>query len=179
MKLIHKSTGQEVREGDIVESFRGESAIVIGWTKPHSPASTGRITVQSGRDEHTCYPSVYSCEWIEREDRQEENVKLLEQSPQIGDTKQLIYGFSQPSSDGGFGQKTSSQLHDEEVDSGLSVYHSMFQQAAEDKSFLPSVNSSDPIRSDTAEEKCQQIRYWLGYWSDMPHKAIEKIREII
>lgn len=72
MKLIHKQTGQVVREGDTVTDFRGERGIVIGWTKPKSPASTGRITVDAQGIEHHCYPEVYFCEWINREDRLEE-----------------------------------------------------------------------------------------------------------
>lgn len=94
MKLIHKSTGLEVREGDTVHDFRGEVGTVIGWTKPHSPASTGRITVghHSG-GEHHCYPEVYSCEWIDREDRE---------TQPIGDTTQAIYDFAQPTPVGGF-----------------------------------------------------------------------------
>jgi hypothetical protein len=73
MKLIHKQTGKVVREGDKVTDFRGEKGIVLGWTKPQSPASSGRITVTNKfLDEHHCYPEVYFCEWIDREDRLEE-----------------------------------------------------------------------------------------------------------
>jgi len=72
MKLIHKQTGKIVREGDTVTDFRGEEGIVLGWTKPHSPASTGRVTVDVLGNEHHCYPEVYFCEWIDREDRLEE-----------------------------------------------------------------------------------------------------------
>lgn len=72
MKLIHKINNQEVREGDKVTDFRGETGIVVGWTKPHNSASTGRITVEVKGIEHHCYPEVYFCEWINREDRLEE-----------------------------------------------------------------------------------------------------------
>lgn len=92
MKLIHKSAGKVVREGDTVTNFRGEKGIVLGWTKPHSPASTGRITVYVQGIEHSCYPEVYSCEWIDREDRE---------TQPIGDPIQAIYGFSQPTPVGG------------------------------------------------------------------------------
>lgn len=68
MKLIHKPSGYEIRVGDHVRNFRGELAIVEGWQKPTSPASTGRIYVDGGRG---YYPSVFNCEWVEREDREE------------------------------------------------------------------------------------------------------------
>lgn len=94
MKLIHKHTRREVHKGDIVKNFRGEQAIVVSWTKPHSPASTGRIIVAVSREiEYNCYPEFYSCEWIEREDRQEEA-----QTPQ-------------PSADGGFGTSAQSRVN--------------------------------------------------------------------
>lgn len=67
MRLVHKVTGVEVKVGDDVVDFRGNSAKVVDWMQPHSPASTGRIytsTNQTG-----AYPSVYDCEWVDREDR--------------------------------------------------------------------------------------------------------------
>lgn len=93
MKLIHKQTGQEVREGDTVQDFWGDKGIVIGWAKPQNPVSTGRITVDHEGIEHHCYPSVYSCEWIDREDRE---------TQPVSDTTQAIYGFTQPTPVGGF-----------------------------------------------------------------------------
>lgn len=111
MKLIHKQTGQVVREGDKVTDFRGEPGIVLGWTKPHNSASTGRITVeQLSGEEHHCYPAVYFCEWINREDRLEEEqiaLGVLKDPISIGDSTQVIYGFSQPTPVGGFGDLSS------------------------------------------------------------------------
>jgi len=143
MKLIHKQTGQEVREGDTVIDFRGETGIVLGWTKPHSPASTGRITVLSGEDEHTCYPSVYDCEWIEREDR----------APQ-GDPTQAIYGFAQPTPVGGFS--------DFKPDwNFLEVFPSApIKPIYKDASSFTSVSTSDQINQlvHDAEEGLSQIQ---------------------
>ena len=154
MKLIHKSTGKVVREGDKVTDFRGESGIVLGWTKPHSPQSTGRIIVYVQGTEHYCYPEVYFCEWINREDRLEDEqiaLGVLKDPIAIGDPTQAIYGFSQPTPVGGFGKfklvgtetgrmtgerdgsvkysKTSSQIRDEEVDAGLSSVSSFDRTA--------------------------------------------------
>ncbi len=78
MRLVHKTTGVEVKIGDKVQSFRGETAYVTGWQKPTSPASEGRINVSEYQNldaekrmvlGHAFYVSVYECEWIEREDR--------------------------------------------------------------------------------------------------------------
>ncbi len=65
MRLIHKSTGKEVQIGDAVTSFRGEAATVSYVSKPHSPASTGRVGVDGGE----FFPSVFDLEWVDREDR--------------------------------------------------------------------------------------------------------------
>lgn len=106
MKLIHKINNQEVREGDKVTDFQGETGIVLGWTKPDSPATTGRITVeQLSGEEHHCYPAVYFCEWINREDRLEDEqiaLGVLKDPISIGDSTQAIYGFTQPTPVGGF-----------------------------------------------------------------------------
>lgn len=70
MRLVHDETGLEVAVGDEVTDFRGDSAIVVMWDKPHSPASTGRLYVSTdGSPPFGYYPSVFNCTWIEREDR--------------------------------------------------------------------------------------------------------------
>lgn len=75
MILVHKDTGEEVQKLDTVVDFRGERAVVTGWQKPHSPASTGRLYVRMPKDrgghEQGYYPSVFDCEWVDREDRQQ------------------------------------------------------------------------------------------------------------
>ena len=69
MRLVHKD-GREVVVGETVTDFRGDTATVTGWETPRSPASTGRLYVKA-EDGWTqgYYPSVFDCEWIEREDR--------------------------------------------------------------------------------------------------------------
>jgi hypothetical protein len=65
MKLVHNSTGEEVKVGDKVTSFRGEVEKVTFFREPRSAASQGHIVTKAG--EYYC--SVYDCKWIEREDR--------------------------------------------------------------------------------------------------------------
>jgi hypothetical protein len=74
LKLIHTNTGKEVAVGDEVTNFRGEKAIVTGWSKPKSAASSGHISVRGVDDPkddegRQYYASVFDCEWINRTDR--------------------------------------------------------------------------------------------------------------
>lgn len=71
MRLVHTSTGKEVQIGDSVVSFREEKATIVHITKPHKPASTGRVGVKfSGSGSVSEYfPGVFGLDWIEREDR--------------------------------------------------------------------------------------------------------------
>lgn len=141
MKLIHKQTGKIVREGDIVTDFRGDKGIVLGWTKPHSPASTGRITVDVKGIEHYCYPEVYFCEWINREDRLEEKEEEEKISvfgipyETLGSPNKSV--ASQPTSVGG--------LQDFKPDwSSLEVFPSApIKPIYKDTSSLPPVSSFD------------------------------------
>jgi hypothetical protein len=71
MKLVDKR-GCKVAVGTIVRSFRGEVATVHGITRPHKPASTGRVYVRFSDDEGTMgeyFPSVFGLTWVDREDR--------------------------------------------------------------------------------------------------------------
>ena len=45
MKLVDTKTGREIRIGDVVKTFRGEDAKVLGWSEPRHSASTGRVDV--------------------------------------------------------------------------------------------------------------------------------------
>ena len=49
-KLINKKTRRVIKVGDVVMTFRGERAIVVGWYSKPAP-STGRVIIQ----EHACY----------------------------------------------------------------------------------------------------------------------------
>jgi hypothetical protein len=71
LKLIHKATGAEVEVGDIVTDFRNDTATVVGWEIPKSPASSGRIrvAVEDVQFPASYYPSVFECEFVGRTDR--------------------------------------------------------------------------------------------------------------
>ena len=71
MKLIYTNTGAPAKLGDIVETFRGERAVLLGIQEPHKPASTGRVYIQlaDSRASREFFPSVIGAEWIERGDR--------------------------------------------------------------------------------------------------------------
>ena len=57
VKLINRLTGIEVKEGDTVTNFRGDTAIVKYMTPPHKPSSCGHL--------NGSYVSCYDCEFIE------------------------------------------------------------------------------------------------------------------
>lgn len=65
--LVHKSTGQPAKEGDIVTDFRGDEAIFVRGELPRSPNSTGRVYVKqldgNGDEPFGFYPSVFGLEW--------------------------------------------------------------------------------------------------------------------
>jgi hypothetical protein len=62
--LVYCATGQPVKRGDSVKTFRGESATVGGWIEPHKPDSTGRVLLRIGTaDPHGYFPSVIDAEW--------------------------------------------------------------------------------------------------------------------
>lgn len=70
MKLIYTTTGAPAKLGDIVETFRGERAVLLGIQQPHKPSSTGRVYIQleGSRASREFFPSVINAEWIERGD---------------------------------------------------------------------------------------------------------------
>lgn len=91
MKLVYNNShanhepGTEVKAGDKVMTFRGETVEVISVTEPHKSSSTGRVYLQFfdkvATDEvpanydavasykQEVFPGVISAEWVEREDR--------------------------------------------------------------------------------------------------------------
>jgi hypothetical protein len=56
--LFHKD-GEAVFIGDVVTSFRGDKAIVVGGSPPHHSGSSGRVFVDNG----DFYPSVFDLYW--------------------------------------------------------------------------------------------------------------------
>lgn len=72
MKLVYMETQKPVRVGDVV-TVNGEIFEVEYFREPHSPASSGKISLtkrmRSGDFNREYYVSVVGAEWIEREDR--------------------------------------------------------------------------------------------------------------
>ena len=65
MKLVHKDTLVEVKDGEIVTDFRGDTATVTGREEPRHSASTGRVYVRSEEGwTQGYYPSVFDLKWI-------------------------------------------------------------------------------------------------------------------
>jgi len=60
--LRSMTTGEPVRIGDIVKTFRGETCTISGGRAPHKPASTGRVWVEEFSQEY--FPSVFDLEWV-------------------------------------------------------------------------------------------------------------------
>lgn len=79
MKLIHKATGETVKKGDTVTFAAGVTATVEGWVYPKSTASSGRIGVirQGMNTPEWFFPAVFGCEFVEREDRADEDAHML------------------------------------------------------------------------------------------------------
>lgn len=73
MRLVYDETGKEVKLGDKVTLKNGKQVTVTYFAKPHSPASSGKVTVRTeGGGNCEYYVSVIGAKWIEREDRGEE-----------------------------------------------------------------------------------------------------------
>ena len=67
MRLILERTGEPIRIGDGVTSFRGEAYIVTGGEPPRHEGSTGRIWVREAGtpNETEFFPGVFECKWVE------------------------------------------------------------------------------------------------------------------
>jgi hypothetical protein len=57
--LIDKTTGEVIREGSRVVSFRGSEGVVEYMRPPHKPSSCGHVTV--GGMEY--YVTVFNLKW--------------------------------------------------------------------------------------------------------------------
>lgn len=66
MTLIFTQTGEPVKVGDTVVSFRNEPAVVVGWREKPAPSS-GRVTVKFTRTGEVAefYPSVFDLHFAE------------------------------------------------------------------------------------------------------------------
>ena len=66
LKLISKTTGEELRVGEVVHDFRNDPHVLIDARAPHKPNSEGFVTLRS-MDEHAFvaeyYAGVIDAEW--------------------------------------------------------------------------------------------------------------------
>jgi hypothetical protein len=72
MKLTYDKTGEEVKAGDVVH-LRGDAPYMVhSFSKPHKPASEGKVSVKAMNDAgffREFYVSVIGATWQDREDR--------------------------------------------------------------------------------------------------------------
>lgn len=62
MKLVRNGSNEPVNVGDSVQTFRGETAILLSFSPPrHSGSSGGRVEIQIGEEIREFYPSVIDC----------------------------------------------------------------------------------------------------------------------
>jgi hypothetical protein len=62
MKCINKTTGEEVKVGDKVTSFRGKDYTVKRLESPHKPSASGRIYTEEG---DSFYVTVFDCKFVD------------------------------------------------------------------------------------------------------------------
>lgn len=65
MKLIDTTTQREIKIGDQVKTFRGETAVVKGFRPPHKPGSSGRVIVDLGNGDRDFFPGVINAQLVE------------------------------------------------------------------------------------------------------------------
>lgn len=66
LKLVLAATGEEVKIGDRVTTFRGESGVVTAMQEPQHPGSTGRVSFKQDGQQSSSefYPGVINAEWV-------------------------------------------------------------------------------------------------------------------
>jgi hypothetical protein len=72
MRLVYDNTGEEVKTGDVIH-IHTVPYFVVGFNKPHKPASSGKVSVKEMTDKGfgaEYYVSVIGATWIEREDHE-------------------------------------------------------------------------------------------------------------
>lgn len=67
MVLVYSSTGEPVRVGDIVKTFRSDVVQVEGIREPQHEGSTGRVWVRSlyNSTKREYFPGVIDAKWVE------------------------------------------------------------------------------------------------------------------
>jgi hypothetical protein len=70
MQLVDKETRKPINPGDKAKTFRGDDVVVTEIIKPHTPASSGRVSLKNLSDGLAAlyYPSVINAEWEGRDD---------------------------------------------------------------------------------------------------------------
>ena len=66
MKLVYKSTNEEVKPGDRVQLSSDEWVEVHYFKEPHKTSSSGKVTVKLGGTTREFYVDVIDAHWIER-----------------------------------------------------------------------------------------------------------------
>lgn len=68
-RLICERTGEEIKVGDEVDTFRGDQVRVVGIRPPHRPGSSGRVIVDelsaNGSRGQEYFPSVIDAKIVE------------------------------------------------------------------------------------------------------------------
>jgi len=78
MELVYIATKKPVKIGDAAilrdRNGQGELVTIEYFSKPSTPASSGKITVKDvDGHSHEYYVSILGAEWINREDREDCN----------------------------------------------------------------------------------------------------------
>lgn len=64
MILVDEKTGEPMKLGMFVKTFRGARVRLIGMTLPTRTNSTGRVTLQVDGRETSYYPGVIGAKWV-------------------------------------------------------------------------------------------------------------------
>ena len=67
MKLVSIETGNEIKMGSPAKTFRGEDVIVMGFSAPRHPGSTGKVYCQEvgASYQSQWFPSVIGAKIVE------------------------------------------------------------------------------------------------------------------
>ena len=67
-RLINEETKEEIKVGTTVKTFRDEEVMLLRFTPPHKPSSTGRVTVtEKGGFIRDFFPSVINAKIVDHE----------------------------------------------------------------------------------------------------------------
>lgn len=67
-RLVNEETNEEIKAGQTVKTFRGEEVIILRFSDPHKPSSSGRVTVMDkGGLIRDFFPSVVGAKIVGHE----------------------------------------------------------------------------------------------------------------